>query len=62
MKIIIKDKLLWKDNTSNTNNIIGCIKGDAIAQANNEMFVERLIKKYPDNTILNLDENLKIIN
>lgn len=61
MKIVIKDDLLWKDNTKTTGNIINCIEGDKIANANGFMFVERLVKAYSDNTKLTLDENFKII-
>lgn len=60
MKVIIKDKLLWEKDTSTRSNIIGCIFGDKIANVNGYVYVERLIKEYPDGTVLHLTDDLKI--
>ena len=60
MKIVIKDGLLWRDNTINTDNIISCLEADKIANANGVRYVETLVKKYPENTVLYLDTNFKI--
>lgn len=60
MKIVIKDGLLWRDNTINNDNIISCLEADKIANANGFMYVETLVKKYPENTVLYLDTNFKI--
>ena len=61
MKIIVHRDLLWKDSTDNPDNILCCLKGDQIAQANGGVYVESFIRKYPDGTILVLDEDLQIV-
>lgn len=60
MKYIIHKGLLWGKNTSTSRNIVNCLEADKIANANDFIYIERLINHYPDGTILYIDKNLKI--
>lgn len=61
MKIIIKDGLLWENNTTTKDNIIGCMGADSIARANGFHYAETMIDYYGAGKELNIDENHKII-
>lgn len=60
-QILIQDGLLWKEDASSNDNIVACPLGDRIAQANGMVYVERVVKRFPEGTVLILDKDLKII-
>ena len=60
-KIVVAEGLLWEGKAGNNANIINIFEADDIARKNGFPYVEQLISKYKENTILFLDENLKII-
>lgn len=61
MKIIVNQGLLWISDTSNLKNMINRITSDKIARANGFIYVENLVKAFPENRVLRLDKDMKII-
>jgi hypothetical protein len=59
-KIIIAEGLLWEGKVGLNQNIINIFEADKIAQANDYMYVESLIRAHPENTTLFIDKELKI--
>lgn len=58
-KFLITNKLIYHGTETDQEEILTCQEGDQLARANNFIYVEYLVNKYPD-SIITVNQGLQI--